>query len=379
VKVIIAVRNFKGGGAERVSVNLANALAEIGNQVKIYTETNEGPYFEMISPLVEVVRPERLRAWSYVVGLRKLIKHWQPDVVQSHQTMRNVLSIIAHKTTANRNGRAIYCLEHGDMGLLYENGKTIRDTIVYYAAVVSYPLADRIIAVSDNVKHSVEKFIRPFHAKLITYDNPVVFPKMQKLQEATPSHKWLRSKTTKTVVSIGRLEDQKNYALLIDAFYIVSQKMACQLIIYGEGSLRANLEAQIAKLGLQDRVSLPGFTKNPFAEYKNADLFVLSSVWEGLPTVAIEALACGVCVVSTDNSQGVREVVCDPQAGCIVKNNDPLLLASAIEDYLKRGRQEAKLLKFVVRFDAVEIARKHLLLYQSVKEKNLAASLSENI
>ncbi len=117
------------------------------------------------------------------------------------------------------------------------------------------------------------------------------------------------------MLAAGRLTPQKDFSTLLRALKIVRQNCDVRLVILGEGKQRAHLESLVKELGLESYVSMPGITRNPYAHMARADLFVLSSAWEALPTVLIEALAVGVPVVATDCVSGPREILQDGRCG----------------------------------------------------------------
>lgn len=367
MKIVVCIWSFFGGGAERVAVLLANALAGRGVAVKLYFARREGPNLELVAPEVELVLAPPGGPKAYLLGLRQLIREWHPDVVQAHQTTRNVLAIIAHLSTSGRSHRLVIAVEHGEMQHTVRHNKGLGLRAFFALTRVLYPFADRIVSVSDNVCRSVVAHLRPFRATQLVMNNPVVFAGLQGLAAAKPDHPWLATADDRpTIISLGRLEPQKNFALLIDSFKILSVNSSARLIIFGEGSLRSDLEAQISKSGLSGRVDLPGYAINPFAALRSADLFVLSSHWEGLPTVAIEALACGTPVVSTDNSSGVRQIVSSPVAGKLVPCGDAATLASAMANVLEMPRKRDELTKFSKAYEADTVANEHIVLYHEL-------------
>ena len=128
------------------------------------------------------------------------------------------------------------------------------------------------------------------------------------------------------------LSPQKDYETLLRAFSVARTNCDLRLMILGEGELRSNLEALIEQLGLKEDVALPGFTENPFAYMRQADMFVLSSGFEGLPTVLIEAMACGAPVVSTDCPNGPAEILENGKWGRLVPVGDANAFAQAMLD-----------------------------------------------
>jgi glycosyltransferase involved in cell wall biosynthesis len=135
-------------------------------------------------------------------------------------------------------------------------------------------------------------------------------------------------------LAVGRLTAQKDYPTLIHAFAKIRKNRKARLVILGEGEERIAIEALVSQLGLKQDVDLPGFVSNPYPFMARAPVFVMSSRWEGLPTVLIEALFCGASIVSTDCPSGAREILRDGQYGQLVPVGDSVRLAQAIENVL---------------------------------------------
>jgi glycosyltransferase involved in cell wall biosynthesis len=133
------------------------------------------------------------------------------------------------------------------------------------------------------------------------------------------------------IASAGRLSFEKDYATLLHAFARVSLDRACRLVIYGEGSMRKELESLAANLGISHQVRFPGFISNLREALRQADVFVLSSRWEGFGNVLVEALACGCMVVSTDCPSGPREILAGDKYGLLTPVGDPNALAKGIQ------------------------------------------------
>jgi glycosyltransferase involved in cell wall biosynthesis len=194
----------------------------------------------------------------------------------------------------------------------------------------TYPKADAIVAVSTGVAEDFYQETQlPLQAIKVIY-NPVVTPELlQKKQEAL-NHPWFKKNQPPVLLAVGRLCEQKDFTTLINAFAIIRKKSECRLIILGEGEQRKQLETLVDHLQLNDDIQMPGFVKNPYAYMVQADIFVLSSAWEGLVTVLIEALACGTPVVSTDCPSGSSEILEAGKYGRLVPVGDTQALAEAV-------------------------------------------------
>ena len=366
-RVLVVIWDFFGGGAERVAVLLANALKACGAEVAIVASRPEGPNRELLSPDIPLHFPPKPSAVHFVIYLRRLIGEFAPDVVLAHQTTRNVAAIIAHRLAPGRDGRVVVGVEHGQMEFTRAHTRGLSLRVYFLLARLLYPFADAIVSVSQNVQDSVARFIAPRRARLFVLPNPVLAPHLFVQRESPPEAPWLQAKAAPVFIGLGRLESQKNFALMIEAFATLRARVEARLIIFGEGSLRAELEAKVKALGLEEDVALPGFTTNPFAALKAADALVLSSVWEGLPTVAIEALACGAQVVSTDNSAGVRDILENGAVGFIVPNGDAGALAAAMERALLDPVSPERLRRAAARFESNHVAALYLDLFAALR------------
>ncbi len=168
------------------------------------------------------------------------------------------------------------------------------------------------------------------------------------------------------IMTVGRLKRVKNHALLIRAFAKVSEIQPARLMIVGDGELRDELEALIAELGLGGKVVLPGFVNDPTPLYRSADLFVLSSNYEGFGNVIVEAMACGVPVVSTDCPAGPSEILENGRFGTLVPVGDVDALASAMMSALQTGHDPEVLKRRAAAFAPEVAASKYLdLLFPS--------------
>ena len=195
---------------------------------------------------------------------------------------------------------------------------------------------EHVVAISEGVRDDVIEVTGIPRDRISTIYNPVVTPEMEKLQREVPDHPWMTDSGPPIVLSAGRLTHQKDHPTLLRAFHDVSKTRSLRLIILGEGGQRRQLEALVRELGIQDSVSLPGWSYNIFSFMSRASLFVLSSRYEGLGNVLIEALACGCPCVSTDCPHGPSEILEGGRIGPLVAVGDHAALASAMRDTLDK-------------------------------------------
>ena len=199
-----------------------------------------------------------------------------------------------------------------------------------------YPRAEAIVGVSDGVARDVERCFALPAGRVRTIYNPIVDATLAERAAAVCPHPWFTAGDVPVLVTVGRLHPQKDHAGLLEAVRRVREKRPVRLVIFGEGPERDRLEALRRQLGLEQAVDLPGVTDNPYAAMSRAALFVLSSRFEGLPTVLVEALACGCPAVATDCPDGPAEILDRGRYGQLVPVGDAVGLAEAILTALDR-------------------------------------------
>jgi len=197
-----------------------------------------------------------------------------------------------------------------------------------------YPEAHAVVAPSQGAAADLLQIAPELAGKVATIYNPVDVDRIQRLAAAPVEHPWFRPGEPPLVISVGRLEPEKNFPLLLGAFALLAKHRSLRLMILGEGSQRHPLRRLAAELGVGAAVELPGLVDNPFAFVQRAALFVLPSNWEGFPNVLAEALACGCPVVSADCPSGPGEILENGQFGRLVPVNDDAALAEAMQQVL---------------------------------------------
>ena len=380
-KISFFIDSLAGGGAERVMLNLANHYAGQGYSVDIVLAHKRGEYLNDVDERVRLIDLNVSRFWQYFVPLIRYFRQERPDVMLSATTILNLLAILTKKL-AMVDTRLVVS-EHIDIQSFAERGALQKPKIVKRLIRFIYPQADQIVAVSKGAANSLASFanlpveiIKPIY-------NGVIDQHKLDLAMQPIDHPWFgeaEQRDYPVILGVGRLQDQKNFAMLLRAFAKLRKKMPARLIILGEGELRHTLQQQAEKLKIDSDVSLHGFADNPFKYLKNANVFALSSFYEGLPTVLIEALACGCPVVSTDCPSGPNEILENGRYGALVPVDNDEAFANALLTVLtqelgsseahqsyKKGLQDyAK--KFGV--DQAFAAYSEVLLLDSIKDRN---------
>jgi len=240
----------------------------------------------------------------------------------------NVIAAVA-RVLARTNLRLVVS-ERNHVSRSSLQARSLRARCVLPLMKWAYLRADAITAVSEGVASDLAKTIGLPISRIDVIYNPVVTSTMLARANAPVDHLWAGIDQPPLVLAAGRLTLQKDFETLIRAFAKVRVRRECNLIILGEGELRGALQSLICQLGLGESAQMPGFSDNPFAWMRRASVFVLSSAWEGLPNVLIQAMACGARVVSTNCPSGPYEILEGGKWGRLVPVGDIDAMAGAI-------------------------------------------------
>jgi glycosyltransferase involved in cell wall biosynthesis len=326
-RIAIFFPTLAAGGVQKVMLTLANELADRGDRVDLVLLNAAGPFRSQVGENVRIVQLGGNRvAWS-LVRLVRYLRSERPVAFVSSQTHANVVSIVA-KHISGVSTRLVVCAHNTVSQRRLQN---LRGRAMPFLMRLTYPSASRVVAVSQGVADDLVETLKLDKQLVTVIYNPVVTPAIQELARAPLEHPWLSSGCPPVVVGIGRLTEIKDFQLLIQAFAELRKRRDARLVILGEGEQREELEQLVEQKGLSADVELPGYVPNPYAWLGRAAVFVLSSRSEGLPTVLIEAMACGTRVVSTDCRSGPREILEDGKWGKLVPVGDVGALCNAID------------------------------------------------
>lgn len=336
--IAIYLPSLRGGGAERAMVTLANGFADRGLKVDLVLVRAEGPYLSEVSPGVRIVDLQSSRVLTSLPGLVRYLRQERPQAMLSALNHANVIAVVARMLA--RVPIRLVVSERNNVSLSGSSSKNLRSRVVLHMMRWAYRKADGVTAVSGGVADDLANAINLPRNRISVIFNPVVTPELIGKSRMPLEHPWLGEGKPPVILGVGRLTQQKDFATLIRAFAQVRTIRECRLVILGEGELRTELEQLVASLGVQGSVQLPGFADNPFAWMSRVRLFVLSSRWEGLPNVLIQAMACGAAVVSTNCPSGPDEILEGGKWGRLVPVGDVEALAEAMTALLEAPRDQ---------------------------------------
>lgn len=327
--------SLRGGGAETNAVRLAGGLAAEGVGVDLVIAEPGGELRSAVPPTVRVIDLMCRRVVTALPALAEHLSREQPAALLSSMSHANVVALGA-KRLAGVSTRVVVT-EHIPPSQGWPRApRPIIRRIVPALVRTAYRYADTVVAVSEGVKSDLCATLGLPAEEIRVIYNPVVSPQMLSRAREPVSHPWLEDTSVPLLLGVGRLKPQKDFLGLLEALALARRTRPMRLLILGEGPERPRLEARVMELGLENCVDMPGFVSNPFAYMARAALFVLSSRWEGLPTVLIEAMALGCPVVSTNCPSGPSEILEDGLHAPLVPIAEPAALASAILDVLHR-------------------------------------------
>ena len=350
LRITLAIPALSGGGAERTVLRLACGLIERGHGVDILV-------FEEIDTLEDEIPPE---------ARRFVLKQERIDVFRDRLRLARrfgfrILKLLRTDLLGDARSVAAYIdkerpdcilpsLPGAKLATLLALSFTELNPVIIpimhnvlmnrkpkdrYLYSILLPIADHIVAVSDGVAENLALKLKIPRNRISRVYNPVVDSEISELARVVPDHPWISDDGPPVILGVGRMARVKDFPTLLRAFQRVSRNRKVRLIILGEGrQRRRRLKNMVRNMDMEANVSMPGWVPNPYAFMSRASLFVLSSKFEGLGNVLIEALACGCPCVSTNCPSGPAEILDNGRFGPLVTVGDDSALAAAMERVL---------------------------------------------
>lgn len=339
MRLALVISSLQAGGAERVLSLLANGFVAEGDEVSLITvAATAGTDFYELDPRVERLNigTERqstgalsglLANFGRIARLRKALAAWRPDCVLSFSDRTNVLAVFAARSL----GLRVIVSERSDFSACDIGGR-----LWELLRKFSYPRAQAVVFQTIEV---AERFCRErVPVPFAVIGNPIA------AEFTAPVDRDRENVDSPRIVAMGRLSHEKGFDILIEAFgRVATDAPDWKLVIFGEGPCRVTLEALRSAVGLDGRVRMPGRTTSPARELTKADIFVLSSRFEGMPNAMLEAMALGIPVVAVDCSAGVRELSRSGRRSLLVPPGDVVALSEALRQLMTDPARRALL------------------------------------
>lgn len=318
-RVALLLPNLRFGGAERVAVNLARSFKETSVQVDFLLMRCEGEFLEEAARYGEVIDLRCDRTYKLPIRLLVYLYRQRPDVLLSSFWKPNLCACLARALCPMVT---LLLWEHSPPSKVDH----ISNWLYSLSSTLFYRFARRVVTVSNGVRADVAALTLGLGSRLCVIPNPIFPPVGIFLAKRKP-------RDCRKIVWVGRLDTPKNPGLALEAFARLTVTESI-LVFVGDGVLREQLEIRCKELELGNRVCFTGFYPEPYRLMADADLLLISSDREGLPSVAIEALHCGLRVVATDCGKGIRDILINGRLGSITPVGDIEAMTRAIDKEL---------------------------------------------
>lgn len=353
-KISFFIPSLNAGGIEANTIRLAKAFLREGYLVDLVVSTSQGHYRERVPDQIKIIDLKCNRIFKTLPKLINYIRKEKPSVVISASEGANIVASICKSFIKNTSTKVIISIRTHLTTEYKKNSNKKNKFIMPLLSRIFYPKVDSIVAVSKGVADDASEFLKIPREKINVIYNPIVDETIEKLSKVKVNHKFFKENRDYVIIlGAGRLTKQKDFKTLIYAFKEVKKSISCKLVIVGEGEERGKLQSLIKKLGIEEDTDLVGFVQNPYCFMKNADLFVLSSAWEGFGNVIVEAMATGTNVVSTNCPSGPSEILDNGNFGELVEVGDYIQLSKAIINTLKNPKPP-KILKSRAKYFSVD-------------------------
>ncbi len=360
------IANMNGGGAERVFLNLMNHFADCGHSVHLILNKKEGPYLEFLNPGISVHELGRKSVKDSIGGLGNVLQQVKPDLILSTLSQCNYAMILARLLKYRK--ATLFIREANSFLSQRQHLSKFRLFYERLKAGILYRFADRILVNSLGSKNELTKATYLSENRISILPNPVDIDGIRKkAEEDLPEKITTFLDGSPYIISIGRLQYAKAFDNLIKAFKKADNSNK-KLIILGEGKLRNELQNLINTQGLSEKVLLAGHMENPYPIISNSSLFALSSRYEGMPNVLLEAFILMKPIVSTDCPSGPRELLRNGDFGVLVptENINELSMALDKEFGTMINHEEREL--YIDQFKIKNVYSSLLKLYGEPKE-----------
>lgn len=321
-KIFLLIPDLRCGGAEKVFINLANEWI-INYKVTIILMNKKGEMLDQLNPHIEIIDLKINRIRSCFVKLIKIFRFEENSYFLCAMWPLN--SIFLFSSIFGNRTNKYYVSEHVNLSKSLNIDFSVSKLFLKLSLSFSYIFAKKIFCVSNGVKNNISQLsLFNLKKKLVTIHNPIV--------KNLPSINKLENKKKKiSILSVGTLKTQKNHAILIKAFSLIENIDQYHLDIVGDGPLRNKLEELTKKLKVQNHIIFHGHQDNVDKYYEKADIFVLSSIYEGFGNVLVEAMSYGLKIISTDCPNGPNEILNSNKYGLLIPSDNKIAIKEAIK------------------------------------------------
>lgn len=364
LKITFFLPTLEGGGAEKNAVNILKELGSKDYDITLLLAEKRGVFLSEMPQNIKIKEIKSLKSFLVFLGVLNHLKLEKPDIFVSTFPRFNLINIFANIIAGNKT--KILLIEQTTPSLLFATAKKFSYKIIALLFLpillrIFYQRAWKIVAVSGAVKSDLEKIIGKKKQITLIY-NPVVDEKIIELsKEKAEENIFSETSLLPVVITCGRLVKAKDYPTIINAFVKVLKKRPAYLAIMGQGEEEKETKKLVKSFGIKDNIVFLGFKSNPYKYFSKAAVFVSSSVREGFSNSIVEAMACGVPVVST-KACGPKEIITDGVNGVLVEIGDVEAMAKQILNLLDNKNFSNKII------EAAKVRAKDFAIKNSVQK-----------
>ena len=356
--ISILLPDLRGGGAERVNLDLAHEFARQGYRVVFVLMRAEGEFLPEARAAFDVVDLKAPRARNVPTALARYLRTDRPDALIASLWPLTFAAVVAQKLA--RSGTKVMVVEHSTLSAQYRGQGHLHHAGLRLSLALETRLADVAAAVSSGAAADVAHLAFRRADRVRVLNNPIPLRAAPSLAAQSAANAFWSAADSARILSVGSFKEVKNNPLMLRAYARVRRERPAQLMMLGQGDGEAALRALARDLGIADDVIFAGFHPDPTPFYQSADVFVLSSDYEGFGNVIVEALANGLPVVSTECPSGPAEILKDGEFGTLVPVRDEVALAHAIGHSLDTPSDPEKLCRRAAEFAPEIAARRYL-------------------
>ena len=358
-RIAVLIAYTGDGGVEKMVNNLMGGFLSAGVAVDLLLLKSRGRHVSGIPHGVRIVPLNVRTSLLAIPAIRQYLLTARPRALLAAKDRAGRAALLARRW-AGTDTRVVLRIGMHLSGSLAGKSRVQR-WARFYPARRLYPWADAIVTVARPIAEDLAEITGLPMDRFKVIPNPTVTDDLYRLSAEPAEHPWFQEDGgTPVILAAGRLKPQKDFATLLQAFALLRHDRNARLIILGEGPQRPELLKLAESLGVAEDVDLPGFLDNPYPFMRSADIFVLSSRFEGSPNVLIEAISLGTSVVATDCPSGPREILGDSGVGRLVPVGDPPALAAAISAALDQPSDRDALRSAVERYTVEKSTSEYL-------------------
>jgi glycosyltransferase involved in cell wall biosynthesis len=360
--------SFSGaGGVERMLINLLRAMVGLGRELDLLTIRTDSPHLDDLPEGVRHIDLGVRHSHAAIAPLARHLRRTRPPVLLAAKDRAGRAAVQARRRAGVATPIVLRLGTNLSAAMAHKH--PLQRWLRYRPIRRLYPQLAHIVAVSAGVAADTAQLAHYPRERISVIRNPVITPALAANAAAPCPHPWLEASArarVPVIIGAGRLERQKDFPTLVRAFAELRRARPCRLLLLGEGGSREQLVTLARQLQITADLDMPGFQANPHAWLSRANLFVLSSAWEGSPNVLTEALALGTPVVATDCPSGPREILADGRIAPLVPVGDVPTLAAAMARVLDAPPPPETLIAAVDAYRAEVSAAAYMALLDAV-------------